>query len=513
MIRYLPNKMSTRLLLSYLVPLLYLSALGVIAFRDARKSFDLQAERALLAQANSAASDSIYYITDAVLSVKSYALMPNRADYVSAYSNSYRPFLSDLDVLSDLANDYSAYDQRKDEKSDRRDKKALEQMVVELSDEGDRINNVSRRIFDRLRVGEIATATEMVEDLNSGNLELIREDLELYFTAELEMVSKRLDAAQRRLRNALIIGTPLAGLVTLASGFFLSRQVRHQLERIVNVVEHNGILVTTSSTQIAASSHQLEASITEQSASTAEITATAKEIAVTAEELTHTVTAVVALSEKTATTASSGQQDLEEMATTIQLLVEATAIISSKLSQIDSKANNINAVVTTIAKVADQTNLLSLNAAIEAEKAGEHGAGFSVVAREIRRLADQTAIATLDIENIVKEMLSSVSTGVMEMDKFSQTVEENANNISEISQQMTQIIQQVQSLVPQFERVQAGMQAQAEGAQQICTAMEQLNDGSQQTAESVRDTHQVISQLGEVARDLQGEVAQLKLAV
>ena len=77
----------------------------------------------------------------------------------------------------------------------------------------------------------------------------------------------------------------------------------------------------------------------------------------------------------------------------MQQLIEATATISSKLSQIDGKATNISAVVTTITKVADQTNLLSLNAAIEAEKAGEYGAGFSVVAREIRRLADQTAIA------------------------------------------------------------------------------------------------------------------------
>ncbi|NJL67659.1 MAG: hypothetical protein HC894_14525 [Microcoleus sp. SM1_3_4] len=72
----------------------------------------------------------------------------------------------------------------------------------------------------------------------------------------------------------------------------------------------------------------------------------------------------------------------------------------------------------TISKVADRTNLLSLNAPIEAEKAGEYGLGFAVVAREIRRLADQTAVATLDIEGMVRDMQSSVAAGVMEMDKF-----------------------------------------------------------------------------------------------
>ena len=85
--------------------------------------------------------------------------------------------------------------------------------------------------------------------------------------------------------------------------------------------------------------------------------------------------------------------------------------MNAKLEVLNEKASNINQVVTTITKVADQTNLLSLNAAIEAEKAGEHGRGFAVVATEIRRLADQTAIASYDIEQLVKEMQSAVSAG------------------------------------------------------------------------------------------------------
>src|SRR5207302_1442110 len=83
--------------------------------------------------------------------------------------------------------------------------------------------------------------------------------------------------------------------------------------------------------------------------------------------------------------------------------------ITGKLAVLNEKTTNINSVVTTITKVADQTNLLSLNAAIEAEKAGEYGLGFAVVAMEIRRLADQTAVATYDIEKMVKEMQSAES--------------------------------------------------------------------------------------------------------
>lgn len=84
-------------------------------------------------------------------------------------------------------------------------------------------------------------------------------------------------------------------------------------------------------------------------------------------------------------------------------------------------------MVTTITEVVDQTNLLSLNAAIEAEKAGEYSRGFAVVARENRRLADQTAVATLDIECIVNEMWASVSAGVVGMEPFAHEVQQESS--------------------------------------------------------------------------------------
>ena len=136
--------------------------------------------------------------------------------------------------------------------------------------------------------------------------------------------------------------------------------------------------------------------------------------------------------------------------------MEAAGSINAKLAVLNEKAGNINQVVTTITKVADQTNLLSLNAAIEAEKAGEYGRGFLVVATEIRRLADQTAVATYDIEQMVKEMQSAVSAGVMGMDKFSEEVRRGMQEVQQVGGQLSQIIQQVQALAPRFEAVNEG---------------------------------------------------------
>ncbi|MBE9208293.1 methyl-accepting chemotaxis protein [Nostoc sp. LEGE 06077] len=289
------------------------------------------------------------------------------------------------------------------------------------------------------------------------------------------------------------------------------KTMTQKLSSLIRQVQGSGIQVTTSATQIAASGKQLEATLAEQVASTNQVTATAKEIASTAKELVNTMEQVVTMSQATTSAANISQKDLRGMENSMRQLAQATNTIASRLGIISEKANNINNIVLTITKVADQTNLLSLNAAIEAEKAGEYGLGFAVVAREIRRLADQTAVATLDIEQMVKQMQSSVSTGVMEMDKFAAEVGRSVTDVSSISMQIGQIIQQVQDLNPYFASVNQGMEIQSLGAQQISEAMVQLSSTSVQTADSLREINQAIAQLNQVSRGLRQEVSIFKV--
>ena len=284
------------------------------------------------------------------------------------------------------------------------------------------------------------------------------------------------------------------------------------LNSLVGKVQQSTIQLFSTATEIAASSKQQEATVKQFSASTNEIVASSKEISATSKQLLGTIVEVREVSTRTADSADSGQSGLNEMQSTMKHLASATDSVSNKLSIINEKANNINDVVATITKVADQTNLLSLNAAIEAEKAGEYGRGFSVVAREIRRLADQTAVATLDIIKMVKEMQSSVSSGVMEMDKFSDEVRRCVSNVDGISGKLENIIQQVQCLPPKFDIAAEGMQGQYEGAQQITEAMIQLNEAAQQTAESLREFNQVTAQLDQASRMLQEELSIFKVS-
>jgi methyl-accepting chemotaxis protein WspA len=289
------------------------------------------------------------------------------------------------------------------------------------------------------------------------------------------------------------------------------QNMAQRLNALISQVQRSSIQVTSSCTQLSASGRQLEGTITEQVASTNQVTTTAKQIAATSEELAKTMEELSDMSQMTSQTANGQQEDLMRMGMTMQQLAGATDLISMQLGAINEKANNITTIVGTITKVADQTNLLSLNAAIEAEKAGEYGLGFSVVAKEIRRLADQTAIATVDIEQMIKEMQSSVSVGVMEMDKFARDVRQGVVEVGTITTQVTQVIDQVQQLTPRFEAVNQGMEMQFQGAQQISEAMIQLSDASGQTADSLQEINRVIDHLSQAEQSLRREVMQFKI--
>ncbi|WP_334174473.1 methyl-accepting chemotaxis protein [Pseudoxanthobacter sp.] len=294
----------------------------------------------------------------------------------------------------------------------------------------------------------------------------------------------------------------------IAGGF---NHMAGEISGLIGQVQRSGIVVNTSITEIAATARQQQATASEMAAITTEIGSTSKEIAATASDLVRTMAEVSSVAEHTAGLAGEGQAGLGRMEGSMHAVMAATGTINTRLAVLNDKATTINQVVTTITRVADQTNLLSLNAAIEAEKAGDYGRGFSVVATEIRRLADQTAVATYDIEQMVKEMQSAVSASVMGMDKFSEEVRRGIQEVEVVGGQLSEIIRQVQTLVPRFETVNEGVQAQATGAEQISQALVQLSDTAHQTLDSLRQSSQAIDELSQVALDLRNGIARFKL--
>jgi len=313
--------------------------------------------------------------------------------------------------------------------------------------------------------------------------------------------SQSLDFSTRHANPKNEIHGILIGMNDLDQSF---RNVLGQVQRSV-------IKVASSVTELSATAKQQQATVKAQGESFQHVASATQDISDITSELVKTIQQVTSMLNDTVRFAGSGQENLERMQTAMGQMESASSGISGHLKAIHEKAETITTVVTTITKVADQTNLLSLNAAIEAEKAGEYGRGFSVVASEIRRLADQTAVATLDIDGMVREMQEAVAAGVTGMEKFVVDVRQNVSDVEGISQQLNRVIGQVRDLLPSFEDVNDGMKFQANNAQEISATVSRLREEMQETMASLNETFMAIGELNEAARGLQEEVSQFKL--
>jgi methyl-accepting chemotaxis protein WspA len=279
-----------------------------------------------------------------------------------------------------------------------------------------------------------------------------------------------------------------------------------RLNELVSRVRGVTLGITGTATELSGASRQQEEVAQSFGSSSAEIAAAVRQITTTGSELLRGMEQLSSAASDSARLATEGRQGLEEMGGTMSGLASATGSVASRLAAINEKAMSINAIVDTITKVADQTNLLSVNAAIEAEKAGESGRGFLVVAREIRRLADQTAAATLDIETTVRQMQGAVSGGVMEMDRFSEQVRRGVDTVGQVGQRLTQVIDRVGAVEGRFGEVTQGMQSQVQGAEQIRQSMDALAQNASRAREATRE-------FAEASASLQDSLTQLRAAV
>jgi methyl-accepting chemotaxis protein len=278
------------------------------------------------------------------------------------------------------------------------------------------------------------------------------------------------------------------------------------LYSLLEKVKSTGEEVADSVLQISGSAKEIEATVAEQASSTNQVNTTSKEISANAGELALTMedlnSSVAAMIESIGINLES----IRSIDENISDYSQTNRTVSENLHSLILKTQNINNIITTITKIANQTNLLSLNAAIEAEKAGEYGAGFAVVAQEIRRLADQTAIAALEIEDQIRSMQESVETGVHSVEEHTSTTENTIERVSDVNSGLADVIKNTGKLGPQISLVNSGMQMQSEGADQIRDAMSQLSDTASQTRDNIIYFNTATAKLRGVVEEMQTEL-------
>lgn len=288
------------------------------------------------------------------------------------------------------------------------------------------------------------------------------------------------------------------------------RDMASNLKSLVNKVKNSGVQVASTSQDVFSTVQQQLSIAEETGRASVDISESARKISITAKDLTGTMQEVSEVAQDTALLAESGIDGLQIMENSMGDLSEANIAVSKQLTAIQEKADAIGGIITTMTKVADRTNLLSLNAAIEARKAGEYGKGFKVVAAEIRNLADQAARSTLEIEAMVKEMLEAVQKGVFAIHNFSDKVEYGIREITTVSKHLANVIQQVQGLPPRFVMVFEGMQSQAKDADKIKQAIELLSSSAQKTVKSLKGTSHKLELLEKTSQLLKKEISRFQ---
>jgi methyl-accepting chemotaxis protein len=190
----------------------------------------------------------------------------------------------------------------------------------------------------------------------------------------------------------------------------------------------------------------------------------------------------------------------KEILEQMEALQENTQRMAKDVSGLGSLSDEIGTIVNTISAIADQTNLLALNAAIEAARAGEHGRGFAVVADEVRRLAEQSSTATTDIESLIGQIQSGIAATVSGMIEGSTKTDVALDNVNQSSKILNSILGAVEEIERQVEEFTAGLEQVNSGGHGIASAAEEQAASMQEVAVSAQSLMDMGAKLQELIR-------------
>ncbi len=283
------------------------------------------------------------------------------------------------------------------------------------------------------------------------------------------------------------------------------------LAALVGRIQQSAGAILASSSSVRRVAGEQDGVARELGTSSSQIAAATNQMHATARELAATVRELGMVADRASEAAGEGRTALQRLGDSMGRLTAGAGQVNERLQEISSRASAIDAVTGAITKVANQTNLLAVNAAIEAEKAGEHGLGFQVVAREIDRLATQAASSALEIESILASLQGAVGHGVRQLEQFGTTVTDGCGTAHAASEQLGTLLRQVEELQASFRQVAVAVEAQNDGVAQVNEAMTRLVDGARRTASSASESSRASAELESSAKSLEAEVSKFRL--
>jgi methyl-accepting chemotaxis protein len=255
---------------------------------------------------------------------------------------------------------------------------------------------------------------------------------------------------------------------------------------------------------ILSATEQQASGAAEQASAVSQTSATLEELAQTSKQIAENSESVVHVAETTLASAEEGMSAVADTAAGIEEIRSTTQLSSDRILALGERSQEIGRVLTIIDEIAEQTKILALNAAIEAARAGEAGKGFSVVAEEVRKLADSVTESTQEIGRVVREIQASTSALVMATEKAAKKVDEGKQLAGRTADALDRIVSQVERTTDAAKQISIATQQQRTASDQVVISMKEVAQVSRQSAESARQVSSAIRELDSLTDTLLG---------
>ena len=283
--------------------------------------------------------------------------------------------------------------------------------------------------------------------------------------------------------------------------------MRANLMSLVDRIQCASVQISTTVNEIQAASSQQSATSTEQAGSLNEFSVTLRQIAQSSEQLASSATTVAKSSGGIATKVGDANNRSSQMMESMNAIGESTRQTSDRIKALNDQMDTITDAVSAISGVADQTTLLSLNAAIEANKAGEMGKGFSVVATEIRRLSDRSIDSAGGIGGMVRDIQRATESSVVSMDKSSEEIRLGIELVEDSTATMQEVNLNMGEISSRTEEIAVGVNQQAVSSTEAQQTITELLNASNIAAQAARQTSSAAYELNAMATQLSDAVA------
>jgi len=315
---------------------------------------------------------------------------------------------------------------------------------------------------------------------------------------EASLLQKRTEEARSASNQSLWIivwGGLIGTLAVAAIGWFISRSLADQIGRAVGQVQ-------SSSSELQAAANQQAAGAKEQAAAIAEISTTISELLATSRQIAESAQRVAHNAEQTANSARSGHGTVDLTHESITGIRRQVDQIVSHMLELGKKSQQIGAVLDIVSELAEQTNILAINATIEAAGAGEAGKRFAMVAEEIRKLADRVGGSTKEVRTLIDDVRSAVNTTVMATETGSKAVDAGTRQFDDVASTFRQIANLVGTTTDAAREIELSTKQQASAVEQVNTAIASVTQASVETETSAGQTLQTVSQMASLSKNL-----------